>query len=90
MTTRVLSDDQIKKMLGPMHSAYLDAVKANEQRRSELDLELASAKAEVILLTEQLVKANRLTDSLAALVAAMQARLRKRSYHPTDNEGSEP
>jgi hypothetical protein len=47
MTTTILTEDQMRAMLGDMHADYIDAVRAHEQRRDKLETELAKAKAEV-------------------------------------------
>jgi hypothetical protein len=50
MTTTILTEDQMRAMLGDMHADYIDAVRAHEQRRDHLETELAKARAEVARL----------------------------------------
>jgi anti-sigma factor RsiW len=50
MTTTILTEEQMRAMLGDMHADYIDAVRAHEQRRDELQAELIKLKAEVARL----------------------------------------
>lgn len=88
MNDRVLTEAEIRAMLGPMHSDYIDAVRRNEARMADLEKQLAIARGsanaawvEVDRLTAALHSANNIIDRLAVL--AMR-------YRPTENEGSEP
>jgi hypothetical protein len=50
MTTTILTEEQMRAMLGDMHADYIDAVRAYEGRRDELQAELIKLKAEVARL----------------------------------------
>ena len=76
MPDRILKDDQIKQMLGPMANAYLDAVRENEKRRNDLERRLLIAQAsaneawaEVERLSASLIAANNIIDNLSVLVS---------------------
>jgi len=95
MTDKVLSDADIRAMLGPMHSAYVDAVRENELRRDMLEKQLADAKAseraawaEVERLNTALLNAHCLSDSLAVRLTMLTDRHRR--YEPGFDEGSQP
>lgn len=50
MTTTILTEDQMRAMLGDMHADYIDAVRAHEQRRDTLQAEVTRLQAEVARL----------------------------------------
>jgi hypothetical protein len=47
MTTTILTEEQMRAMLGDMHADYIDAVRLHEQRRDHLQAELTKAQAEI-------------------------------------------
>jgi hypothetical protein len=95
MTVKILSDADIRAMLGPMHSAYVDAVRDTELRRDMLERQLADAReseraawAEVGRLNAALLEAHHVTDALAVRLTLLTDRHRR--YEPGFDEGSQP